>query len=148
MPSEISKRASCLLAVTALVAFAILPEGAIAGSVPAFSQAPTIQAAQAPARQLGTIKAIKGDTIRLTTDVGGEIDVVVEETTRIVRVEPGQKDLKGATVLPFKDLQVGDRILVRGQPSADGKTFTAADIIAMKHVDLEAKQQHERENWQ
>ncbi|MGA2484135.1 MAG: DUF5666 domain-containing protein [Candidatus Acidiferrales bacterium] len=148
MPSEISKRASCLLAVTALVAFAILPEGAIAGSVPAFSQAPTIQAAQAPARQLGTIKAIKGDTIRLTTDVGGEIDVVVEETTRIVRVEPGQKDLKGATVLPFKDLQVGDRILVRGQPSADGKTFTAAGVIAMKHVDLEAKQQHEREDWQ
>ena len=103
----------------------------------------------APAvRQLGTIKAIKGNVITLTTDAGADIDVLVQDTTRIVRVEPGQKDLKGATALPFKGLQVGDRILVRGQPSSDAKSFTATGIIAMKHEDLQAKQQHEREDWQ
>jgi len=104
---------------------------------------------QAPAaRQLGTIKAIKGGTITLTTDAGKDIDVVVPDAARIVSVEPGQKDLKGAIPLQLKDLQVGDRILVRGQPSADAKSFAAAGVIAMKHTDLEAKKQHERDEWQ
>jgi hypothetical protein len=104
---------------------------------------------QAPAaRQLGTIKAIKGSTITLTTDAGKDIDVVVADSARIVSVEPGQKDLKGAIPLQLKDLQVGDRILVRGQPSADAKSFAAAGVIAMKHTDLEAKKQHERDEWQ
>jgi hypothetical protein len=107
------------------------------------------QAQAAPAaRHLGTIKAIKGNTITLSTDEGGDLEVVVGDTTRIIRVEPGQKDLKGATALPFKDLHVGDRILVRGQPSADAKSFAATGVIAMKHEALEAKQQREREDWQ
>ncbi|MGA8221287.1 MAG: hypothetical protein WB780_06490 [Candidatus Acidiferrales bacterium] len=108
---------------------------------------PQTQAAPA-ARHLGTIKAIKGNVITLSTDDGPDLEVAVGDSTRIIRVEPGQKDLKGATALPFKDLQVGDRILVRGQPSADTKSFTAAAVIAMKHEALEAKQQREREDWQ
>ena len=99
-------------------------------------------------RQLGTIKAIKGGVITLTTDAGKDMDVVVADNARIVSVEPGQKDLKGAIPLQLKDLQVGDRILVRGQPSADTKSFAAAGVIAMKHTDLEAKKQHERDEWQ
>ncbi len=106
-------------------------------------------AAQTPAsRQIGTIKTIKGNTITLTTDDGNQIDLLVGDTTRMVSVEPGQKDLKGAVPLQLKDLQVGDRILVRGQLSSDSKTFTPTGIIAMKHTDLEARQQHEREDWQ
>lgn len=106
------------------------------------------QAAQAPvARQVGTIKSIQGNGIVLTTDAG-VVHVTVEEGARVVRVEPGQKDLKGATAMELKDLQAGDRILVRGQASADAKSFTAIGVIAMKHVDIEAKQQHDREEWQ
>ncbi len=106
-------------------------------------------APQTPAsRQIGTIKAIKGTTITLTTDDGKNIDLLIGDSTRMVSVEPGQKDLKGAIPLQLKDLQVGDRILVRGQLSTDAKTLTATGIIAMKHTDLEAKQQREREDWQ
>lgn len=106
------------------------------------------QAAQAPvARQVGTIKSIQGSSIVLTTDAG-DVHVTVQEGARVVRVEPGQKDLKGATAMELKDLQAGDRILVRGQASADAKSFTANGVIAMKHVDIEAKQQHDREEWQ
>jgi hypothetical protein len=106
------------------------------------------QQATPAARQLGTIKAIKGSTITLTTDDGKDVQVPVQDATRIVRVEPGAKDLKGATALAFKDLQVGDRILVRGLASPDGKTMTPSGIIAMKHEDVEAKRAHEREEWQ
>jgi hypothetical protein len=127
--------------VTALAA--ARPIGAFASEVP---KPPGAQAAVA--RHLGTIKAIKGNTLTLSADEGTDLEVVVSDTTRIVRVEPGQKDLKGATAMLLKDLQVGDRILVRGQPSADAKTFMASGIIAMKHSDVEAKKQQEREDWQ
>ncbi len=100
------------------------------------------------AKQLGAIKAIKGSTITLTTDAGTNVDLLVADTTRIVSVEPGQKDLKSAKPMRFSDLQVGDRILVLGRPSTDAKSFTPSSIIAMKHSDLEAKQQHERDEWQ
>ena len=111
------------------------------------------QSAAKVARQLGTIKAIKNSStgatiITLTTDDSKNIEVQVADAARIVGVEPGQKDLKAAVVLTLKDLQVGDRILVRGQASADEKSFAAVGIIAMKHTDLEAKKQNERDDWQ
>ena len=115
---------------------------------PKAAQQTSDSAAPAVARQLGTIKAIRGSAITLTTDVGKDIDVQLAPTTRIVSVEPGSKDLKAAVVLALKDLQVGDRILVRGQASADEKSFAAVGVIAMKHTDLEAKKQHERDDWQ
>jgi hypothetical protein len=139
------------LLLIAVVAAPIVSAGTIGGA--AGGAVPYViaqqSADQAPAaRQLGTIKAIKGSTITLTTDAGKDIDVVVADAARIVSVEPGQKDLKGAIPLQLKDLQVGDRILVRGQASADAKSFAAAGVIAMKHTDLEAKKQHERDEWQ
>ncbi len=136
----------CLVASVAIGGLATPSRGVSASEPPIQQQQSAAPATSA--RQLGTIKAIKGTTITLTTDAGAGIDVLVQDTTRIVRVEPGQQDLKGATLMQLKDLQVGDRILVRGQPSTDAKSFTAIGIIAMKHSDVEAKQQHQREDWQ
>jgi hypothetical protein len=133
--------AGCLMAGAAMLCTA--PFSFVRAAAP-----PVPEQAAPAARQLGTIKAIKGSTITLSTDDGSDIQVLVQDTTRLVRVEPGSKDLKGATALAFKDLQVGDRILIRGQLSSDGKSFTPTGIIAMKHEDVEAKRQHEREEWQ
>jgi len=72
----------------------------------------------------------------------------VQDSTRIVRVAPGQKDLKGAALIQLADLQAGDRILVLGKPSDDAESIVASSMIAMKRVDVEAKQQHGREDWQ
>lgn len=98
-------------------------------------------------RQIGTIKTIENNQIVLATDAG-DLNVIVQEGAQIVRVEPGQKDLTGATALELKDLEVGDRVLVRGVPSGGGKSLTASAIIAMKHADVEAKQQQSRQEWQ
>ena len=46
------------------------------------------------------------------------------------------------------DLQVGDRILVRGTPSDDAKSIAASAIIAMKKSDIEQKQAQQRADWQ
>jgi len=105
-------------------------------------------ASAAAAKAVGAIKAVSASGLTLAPDSGTDVNVVVQDSTRIVRVEPGQKDLKGATPLRMQDLQVGDRILVRGKMSDDGKTVIASAIIAMKHSDVEAKQQRERDDWQ
>lgn len=99
-------------------------------------------------RPVGTIKSITGKTIVLTTNAGPEVTVQVQDDARLVRVEPGEKDLKNAAPLQLQDLQAGDRILVRGTMADDGKTVLGASIIAIKSADIAAQQAHERDEWQ
>jgi len=106
-------------------------------------------APQAPnaARPVGTIKSVSGNNIILTTDAGGDVTVVVQDAAKLVRVEPGQKDLKEAVPIELKELLAGDRILVRGQLAEDGKTVLATAVIAMKKASIAEKQAREREEW-
>ncbi|HXJ95377.1 MAG TPA: DUF5666 domain-containing protein [Terriglobia bacterium] len=101
---------------------------------------------QAVQRPLGSITAIQGNTITLKTDAGAQVSVQVQDSTKMVRVEPGQKTLQGATPVRLQDLQVGDRILVRG--AGDPNSVAASSIILMKHADIQQKQQQEQEAWQ
>jgi hypothetical protein len=135
------------IALLSLILALFLP-GKLRAS-PSFSarhQAATQQAGSAKA--VGTITAIAANSITLKPDSGAEMIINVDDSAKMARVAPGQTDLKGATVIHLADLQVGDRVLVRATPSADGKTFTAAVVIAMKHSDVQAKQQQERQDWQ
>src|SRR5215470_11051031 len=139
-------RMRCARRGTALLAAWIVAAG-LPGALPAQpAQQPAAQGAAA--RQVGTIKTISGSTITLTTDAGAEVRVVVQETTKLARIEPGATDLKGAVAMKLSDLQVGDRILARGAPGEDGKSIQANVLIAMKHEDIQAKRQKEREDWQ
>jgi hypothetical protein len=97
---------------------------------------------------VGTIKSISGNGLVLTSDAGAEINVDVRDSTKIVRIVPGQKDLKDAQTIALTDLQVGDRILVRSKAEDDPKAFSATTIIAMKKADIAEKQSHERDEWQ
>lgn len=97
---------------------------------------------------VGTIKSIGVGTMVLTNETGAEIKVIVGPEVRFLRVSPGSKDLKEATPIQASDLQVGDRILVRGKAGDDAGTFVASTVISMKKEDLAAKQAHEREEWQ
>jgi hypothetical protein len=97
---------------------------------------------------VGTIKSIQADSITVAAESGGEVTAELTDATKILRVPPGEKDLKNATALQAQDLQPGDRVLVRGQASADGHTIAAVAVIVMKQADVAAKQQHERDDWQ
>ena len=99
-------------------------------------------------KKIGAIKAISGNSLTLTPDTGPETTLTVESTTRIVRVAPGEKDLKNAVPIQLQDLQVGDRILAAGKASDDAKSITASSIVVMKHSDVEARQEQERQDWQ
>jgi hypothetical protein len=98
-------------------------------------------------RSLGTLKSINGKTLVLTADTGPELTVTLLDGTRILRLAPGQTDLKNATPMTVPELQVGDRMLVRGRPGENGGV-TAISIVVMKQADVAQKQQHEREDWQ
>lgn len=110
--------------------------------------APSSAQAPAVAKPVGTIKSISGNTITLTTDAGSDVTVVVQDAAKLVRVAPGQKDLKDATPIQLQDLQVGDRILVLGKLADDGKSVLARSVVAMKQADVAQKLAHEREEWQ
>jgi hypothetical protein len=99
-------------------------------------------------RPVGTIKTINGRTIVLTTDAKADVTIQVQEDARLVRIAPGQTDLKDAAPIQLQDLLPGDRILVRGKMAEDGKTVIAASVIAMKQTDIATKQAHERDEWQ
>ena len=111
-------------------------------------QAAQSGASAAASRSIGTIKSITGNTVIVTTDAGADVTVVTNDATRFVRVAPGQTTLQGATVLHLQDLQVGDRVLVRGQAASAGAPMTAAAVIVMKKTDLEAEHAQQQAEWQ
>ncbi|MGH9449748.1 MAG: hypothetical protein ACRD11_04325 [Terriglobia bacterium] len=99
-------------------------------------------------RLIGAVATIKGNHITIKTDSGPEAAIEVEDATRLLRIQPGQKSLKNATPLQLNDLQVGDRILVMGKGSSDGKSVLATSVIAIKQSDLAQEHQREEEEWQ
>src|SRR5882724_2255087 len=114
----------------------------------AAQDAPQNALTPATTRAVGTISSISGQAITLKTDAGAEVVVTVTDSTKLLQLKPGQKDLKEATPLSFSDLKTGDRVLVRGAASADGKQLQAASVIAMKQSDIADKQARDRAEWQ
>jgi len=122
---------------------------AIAPQSLAAQQADTSQqAAPKKARVVGAVKSISGNTITIQADNGSEVGVTVQPGTRLLRMEPGQSDLKSAPSIQLSDVQVGDRMLVAGTPSDDAKSVVATTAVVMKKADVADKQQHDREEWQ
>jgi len=127
----------------------LLSASASLAAMPASARAEAGQTAPAStARLLGTVTSISNETITLKSDAGVVATITVNDTTRIVRTAPGQKDLSGATTIQVHDLAVGDRVLVRATPGSAENTYTAQAVIAMKQGDIAQKQQQEREDWQ
>jgi Cu/Ag efflux protein CusF len=110
------------------------------------------QDASAPAAKpvtfLGTVQTINGNTITVKNDAGATMQVRVEENARLLRIEPGQKTLAGASPFSLADLQAGDRVMARGSTSSDGNALAATMLVAIKGADIAQKQEQEREDWQ
>jgi hypothetical protein len=109
----------------------------------AFAQAP----APAAGRQIGTVKAVSGNTLTLALDGGAQVSVMIAEGARIVQLAPGSTDLKSAQPITLGDIAAGDRVLVVGKPADDG-SLTAARVILMKSMDIAQKNESEKADWQ
>jgi Domain of unknown function (DUF5666) len=129
----------------------------LAATVAVLAAAAHVSAQDTPAsaqisKTVGVIKSVQTDSITVAPESGGDVRARLTDSTKILRVPPGEKDLKNATALQLQDLQPGDRVLVRGQATTNGdmpaSTVTALAVIVMKQADVAAKQQHERDDWQ
>jgi hypothetical protein len=118
---------------------------AIAGLLP--TPAPAQDAAK-PVTFLGTVQTLSGNTLTVKNDAGATMQVTVEDNARLLRIEPGQKTLAGASPFSLTDLQTGDRVMARGSANADGKSLDASMLVAIKGADIAQKQEKEREDWQ
>jgi Domain of unknown function (DUF5666) len=105
-------------------------------------------AAAKPVTFLGTVQSLSGNSISVKNDAGATMQVTVEENARLLRIEPGQKTLAGASPFSLADLQTGDRVMARGSANADGKSLDATMLVAIKGADIAQKQEKEREDWQ
>jgi Cu/Ag efflux protein CusF len=127
----------------------VLCAAVIAGVLPL---AATAQDAAAPAAKpvtfLGTVQTLSGNSITVKNDAGATMQVTVEDGARLLRIEPGQKTLAGASPFSLSDLQTGDRVMARGSTNADGKSLAATMLVAIKGADIAQKQEKEREDWQ
>jgi co-chaperonin GroES (HSP10) len=109
-------------------------------------QAPS--AAPAVAKQIGTVKAISGNNLTLTTDAGQQVTVSVADAARILQLPPGSTDLKSAQTITLADIAVGDRVLVTGRAGDNAGSLTASRVILMKSSDIAQKNEAEKADWQ
>jgi hypothetical protein len=79
------------------------------------------QDAAAPKQINGTVTKIDADKNELVmkADGGGEVQVTLAPKHALRKVALGEKDLRNAAVIEFKDIAVGDRVAARGKESDD-----------------------------
>src|SRR5580658_8170642 len=111
------------------------------------------QATQTPAAPRGAIGvATEIDAahkiIKVKTDAGLVINVIMRDTTNYRRVPPGTKDIATAPEIKFEDLATGDRVVATGRTSDDGKEVSAARVLVMTPADIAKKQQADQADWQ
>lgn len=98
------------------------------------------------AKQIGTIKSISGNAITLTPESGADVPVTVEDSARILRLNPGDKDLKNATPIQLQDLKVGDKVRVRGR--AAGQGIGALEVLVITSSAVDAVRERISQDWQ
>ena len=107
----------------------------------------TSDAAQpAIAKRIGAIKSISGTAITLSSESGPDIAVTVEPNARLLRMAPGDKDLKNATSIQLQDLKVGDTVRVRGRSAGAG--IDALEVLVITSSTLDAVRDQIRQDWQ
>ena len=98
--------------------------------------------------KIGSVKSISGATLVLKPDSGADVTVTVQDAARVLRLAPGQTNLKSATPMKLEEVQVGDRMLVRGAAGSAPDSMVATTLVVMKQSDVAQKQQQELQDWQ
>lgn len=120
---------------------------AVSGDAQDTTSASQAGSSGATRRYIGSIKTVDATGFVLTSDAGQDSHITLADSVRIVRIAPGEKDLKNATPVDKKDMQPGDRVLVGALPSADPNARVAVTVVLIKVTDIAAKKEKDREDW-
>jgi hypothetical protein len=107
-------------------------------------------APNAAERFIGEVASVDAEQkhVVLQEDKTGIIYVIsFTDKTSLLRVPPGETDIKKATRIAATDISAGDRLLAVGQRGA-GSTADARTIVIISKSDLALKRQHEQEEWE
>lgn len=106
-------------------------------------------AQDAPKQINGTVTKIDAGANELVmkADGGADVTVTLAPKHALRKVALGEKDLRNAATIEFKDIAVGDRVAARGKESDDQKTIAATLIAVMSSSDVAKKQQDDRADW-
>ncbi|HEY3939815.1 MAG TPA: hypothetical protein VGL97_20460 [Bryobacteraceae bacterium] len=101
---------------------------------------------------LGTVIAVDSaaHTVTVKEDkTGTDHTILLANTRTLLKVAPGAKDLKSASRITAEDLQVGDRVDVRGiKPEDNPAALAAKSVVLMSARDLQAAHQAQAAAWQ
>jgi hypothetical protein len=114
---------------------------ALAGLAPAQTQPATDRA-------LGAVTSIDAQNhgIVVKEDKGDSVTITVGDKTFLLRLPPGETDVKKAARIKFADIGVGDRLVAAGTKSGD--KLEARTVMIMSKSDIAQQQQKEEEEWQ
>lgn len=108
------------------------------------------------AQDAAAVKQINGTVVNvdaganelvMKSDAGAEVKVTLAPKHALRKFALGEKDLKSAAVIEFKDIAAGDRVAARGKESEDQKTIAATLIVVMSSSDVAKKQEADRADW-
>ncbi len=99
---------------------------------------------------IGEITAVDtaAKQIQIKGDDGATYTVALTDRTTLVRVPPGEKDLKKATKVAFSEVTAGDRLLARVPAEESAAALPARTIVIMTKADLAQKHERDRAEWQ
>jgi hypothetical protein len=101
---------------------------------------------------LGTVTAVDASahSIIVKEDkVGVDHTILLVDTKTLLKVEPTAKDLKSATRITSSDLEVGDRVDIRGTKSENPPgSLAARSVVLMSARDLQQAHQNQAAAWQ
>jgi hypothetical protein len=86
--------------------------------------------------------------LQIREDRGGSIAMSLGEKSAVLRIPPGETDVKKATRIELKDVNSGDRVLAVGTKEPDGQEMQVRTLVVMTRADIAQKQQKEQQDWQ
>jgi hypothetical protein len=104
------------------------------------------EAAPARSQIAGTIAAIDGVRLSVRTDKGETVPVLLNDKTVLLRIPPGETDVRKGAKIAAAELNAGDRIVAVGQKTEEA--VQARSILVMTRADVAQVQKRSREEWQ
>ncbi len=99
-------------------------------------------------RVFGEVVSIDAAKQRMTVRTeAGDVEVLLNDKTKYLRVPPGEETMEKAETITFVDISIGDRVIARGQVSAEEKVVKARLIVVMSKAAIVQKLAHDREEW-
>ena len=107
--------------------------------------APLMAQTAVPKAVVGTVEGFKAESaeIHVKPDTGETVSLKITSGTQVLRVAPGETDLKKAEPMKITDVASGDKVLVNLMPGA----FEARRIVVMSSSDIAKRNEADTLDW-